>query len=638
MLSPTALFPGEDSDFVFFVRYGPDSRLSVHSNGGRIDLFDPRRDGVFLGPNAILGSDISAFAAYPASLDLASFSSDIFLNGQQITAIPSERGSMEIFAARDIKAFAIVGMSDADTSILATPASPSEALDGLSPIVNFILPAARHIDDPFSNLIYAGRDISGLRLNMPKATTVSAGRDIVDLVFNGQNARAGDTTSIYAGRDITYTPAGVTGHINLGGPGYLDILAGRDIDFGFSQGVTTTGRLLDLSLPVGSGADVIALAGLGSPLGVTPGGAHDFVSDIVGASTSDQQRLISYVQQRTGQSGLDFAAAAAAFRELPRTEQLPLLIEVFFAQLVKSGEEANSDPKIGFTRGFAAIDALFPGSRPAQDQPPNPYAGDLKLSFSRIYTLDGGSISLLVPGGLVNVGLANPPANLAQLGLARDPSQLGIVTEKAGAVRIFSQDDVLVNQSRVFTLFGGDITIWSTKGNIDAGRGAKSAISAPPPTVLVDPSGNVTIDFSAAVAGSGIRTILTGDGIKPGNVSLMAPAGFVNAGDAGIGSAGNLNIAAQSVIGLDNIQVGGTSTGVPPEASGLGASLSGVSGAASSSTNAAGAAVMNRDAAKDSAAPLAQSALGWLDVFVEGFGEEVCKPSDAECLKRNRSQ
>jgi hypothetical protein len=27
--------------------------------------------------------------------------------------------------------------------------------------------------------------------------------------------------------------------------------------------------------------------------------------------------------------------------------------------------------------------------------------------------------------------------------------------------------------------------------------------------------------------------------------------------------------------------------------------------------------------------------LGWLDVFVEGFGAEVCKPNDLDCLKRN---
>jgi len=39
--------------------------------------------------------------------------------------------------------------------------------------------------------------------------------------------------------------------------------------------------------------------------------------------------------------------------------------------------------------------------------------------------------------------------------------------------------------------------------------------------------------------------------------------GTVNAGDAGIGSAGNITIAALHVVGADNIKLGGTSAGVP---------------------------------------------------------------------------
>jgi hypothetical protein len=213
---------------------------------------------------------------------------------------------------------------------------------------------------------------------------------------------------------------------------------------------------------------------------------------------------------------------------------------VLFTELVASGKEANDTPKLGFTRGFAAIDSLFPGSQESV----SPFSGNLSLPFSRIYTLGGGAISLLVPGGKVDVGLANPPTGTAFTSLKRQASDLGIVAQKQGDVNILAAGDVLVNSSRVFTLGGGDISIWSSAGNIDAGRGAKSAISSPSPTLLIDASGKVTINFSTAVQGSGIRTIITGENIKPGDVNLIAPAGFVNAGDAGIGSSGNLNIAA----------------------------------------------------------------------------------------------
>ncbi len=136
------------------------------------------------------------------------------------------------------------------------------------------------------------------------------------------------------------------------------------------------------------------------------------------------------------------------------------------------------------------------------------------------------------------------------------------------------------------------------------------------------------------MAGSGIRTILTGGVTDGGDVNLIAPVGFVNAGDAGIGAARNLNVAAQRVLGLDNIQVGGTSTGVPPVLSGLGASLSAASAASSSTTAASGNSIADSAENSNSKAPLASAAMNWLDVFVEGFGQEVCKSSDLDCLKR----
>jgi hypothetical protein len=213
---------------------------------------------------------------------------------------------------------------------------------------------------------------------------------------------------------------------------------------------------------------------------------------------------------------------------------------------------------------------------------------------------------------------------------------LGIVAIQSGDVQIYALGNVLVNSSRVFTEGGGNIIIWSTEGNIDAGQGAKTSVSAPPPQAVVSASGTVTLDFSNTVAGSGIRTISTGTDITPGNVDLDAPVGYVNAGDAGIGSAGNLNIAAEKVLGVDNIQVAGTATGVPPATSGIGASLSGVSSASSSTTSTATSALGDANANANKAAPLADTAIGWLDVFVEGLGEENCKPSDMDCLKRQK--
>ncbi len=587
MFNPTALTQqvtpalGARHQAVFFT-YGADSGVDIRSNGGDTLLnagSNTRLEG-YLGSH-VTNPNGAPMQIMAPSLTLMSMTRDVKLLEGPITLFPSDQGQLDIFAGRDFTAElgATIIMSDLGAGEVLTPLHPVRNSD----FAAYIFPgatSARHRDDARPAMISAGRDIVGADLTLAKSARVAAGRDIIDTTLEAQNMRPGDVTRVQSGRDIRYAPNLTVAQMSVGGPGRFDVITGRDLDLGFSQGLTTTGRLVNPAIEYEQGADLNVLVGIGSEV-------------------------------------------------LERAAQLPLQMDAFFTELVTSGREANTDPKAGFERGYRAIDALFPGSR-AEAGATNPYHGDLTMAFSRIYTLAGGDISIAVPGGLVNVGLANPPKTVTP----RAPYQLGIVAQRAGDVHIFTNDDVLVNQSRVFTLLGGDIAIWSTFGDIDAGRGSKSSVSAPPPGVLVDANGQVTLNFAGAVEGSGIRTIVTDETIEPGDVDLIAPQGIVNAGDAGIGSAGNLNIAAAQVVGLDNIQVGGVSTGVPAETSGLGASLAGVSAAASSSSSAAEAATDEDDKSDQAQASLAQTAMSWLEVFVVGLGEEGCKTDDVECLKR----
>ena len=107
--------------------------------------------------------------------------------------------------------------------------------------------------------------------------------------------------------------------------------------------------------------------------------------------------------------------------------------------------------------------------------------------------------------------------------------------------------------------------IWSDKGNIAAGSSAKTVASAPPARVLFDPqSGDVVTDLAGLSTGGGIGVLDTVAGILPGNVDLIAPSGFIDAGDAGIRSAGNLTLAAPILLNTDNLGVKGVSLGAPP--------------------------------------------------------------------------
>lgn len=563
-----------------FLTYGDNSAVTAQSSAGNVELnvLTPRRLQAFLG-TAAADENTTVLSILPSSLTLRSLSADVLLNlNSMTTLLPSDHGQLDLFAARDVSAAegSVLTVSDGAAAGITGPLRPATSIN-FSEVLKFAS-SARHMSDAAPALITAGRDVSGAIFQLPKAVQLRAGRDIRNTTLKAQNLRRSDVTTLQAGRDITYASNVLTGEFSVGGPGRFDVLTGRNLDLGFSRGISTVGRLVNPAIADETGANLNVLVGMGRDAD-----ANAFVG------------------------GLGH----------------------FFSELVASGREVNSNPSLGFDRGYRAIDKLFAGSRATDGS--NPYEGNLTLAFSRIYTLAGGDISIAVPGGLVNVGLANPPANIG----SRPASELGIVAQRSGNIRIFTNDDVLVNQSRVFTLLGGDIAIWSTTGDIDAGRGAKSSVSAPPPAVLVDSTGRVTLDFAGAVAGSGIRTIATDDKVTPGDVDLIAPAGIVNAGDAGIGSAGNLNIAAQQVVGLDNIQVGGASTGVPAETSGLAAGLSGVTAVASSSSSAAASSVSD-ESGKDSDTPLAQTALSWLEVFVIGLGEDNCKQDDIDCLKRQK--
>jgi Filamentous haemagglutinin family outer membrane protein len=79
-------------------------------------------------------------------------------------------------------------------------------------------------------------------------------------------------------------------------------------------------------------------------------------------------------------------------------------------------------------------------------------------------------------------------------------------------------------------------------------------------------AGVVSVDAFGIQTGSGIGVLdALGDAADrpPSRLDLIAPRGEVNAGDAGIRVVGNLNIAAQVVVGVENIQTTGAASGVP---------------------------------------------------------------------------
>ncbi len=265
-----------------------------------------------------------------------------------------------------------------------------------------------------------------------------------------------------------------------------------------------------------------------------------------------QAALIGYMAAIDGQTR-SLPDALAAFEALPLERQIPLTDQVLVAEVKANGRIAagtfGSAQEDAYARGYRTIASVFPMDRPA---------GEIDMPKAVVKTLQQGDITLMTPGGGVNGG------GIGALDIS--PNNLGVVTVAGGDISAITRDDFLVNQSRVFTLAKGDITMWSSAGNIDAGRGAKTVVGAPAPVLRIDASGHLFLDTSGSFSGSGIAVLDANS-----TLDLYAPAGAIDAGEAGIKSAGNAYFGASVFRGTDNLSVGGSSTGAPPPVSSVGA-------------------------------------------------------------------
>ncbi len=611
---------------------------------------------------------------YAATLQAAAPLGDVATTGA-LSLFPGATGQLRLLAGESVTLGGTLLMSDLDPASLHTALDPSvsdsDALEDLSLHSGFQYHAseALHGNDGEPVRVYAlAGDVLGTNENAglvtAKAAILQAGQDVRDLDLVIQNLAASDVSRVSAGRDIAlpdgYTLANGTVSnsnkaIRVAGSGYLLLTAGRDIDLGSSEGILSVGNEYNPYLP-SQGADLLLYAGLGTDadgqvrapawqafadtyLGAGSQAMADLATELEyrarkdtavavladhpeldGDDSGDQARIEAYLD---GAYADQVAARAATL--LAEFQAAPLearVSRVFFNELQEAGKDFNaaaSPSAEDAQRGYDAVAVLFPGKDGAGQT--IPYAGDVNFYFSQIESSRGGDVEIFVPGGEVNVGLASSGS------LDKSDADLGLFTVRGGDIRAYVRDDFLVNQSRVFTLGGGDILLWSDLGDIDAGKGAKTAAAAPAPQLRFE-NGRFYYDIAGSVSGSGIGIINTSDANSRDDGYLIAPNGEINAGDAGIRSSGNLTVAAVVVRGADNIQVAGVSSGVPVTDTGGLSGLAGVSstaslGASEEATGGLGNAAQEAaQAAQEVSQALASFKPSFITVEVLGFGEE----------------
>jgi filamentous hemagglutinin family protein len=461
-----------------------------------------------------------------------------------------------------------------------------------------------------------GDDTQLVSLILPKVTQISAGQNIQDLGFIIQNNNASDVTTETAGNNIfdtTVVPSASNPSLNpvqhwIEGPGRIDISAGNNFDLGDSTGVETFGNIYNPYLPVG-GASINIQAGSTS---VNYAAFADNYVTAANLNAADQVAMQTYVSSINPAAATSVDAAWTAFKTLPAATQAafldtikPDLNAIFFSDLVTSSTIKGLN--------------LFDGIIASLYSNVNPNGGNINIFGSELETEQGGSIYMFAPGGSVYAGLNTIPSYLST---DKTPATLGVFTVGGGAIGALVHTNFEVDQGRVFTLAGGDITLVSQYGDLSAGEGTKTASSAPPPRLTTNQLGVVSLDISGSIAGSGIATLKTDPDVPDANIYVIAPRGSFDAGDAGVRSSGSVEVNALVVLNAGNIVASGTITGVPTvESNNIGAAVP---------TNATPS---SSDIAKNiaNAAANTDNTSTTLSVDVMGFGGTDCKDGKDGC-------
>lgn len=555
----------------------------------------------------------SAFSTYSADsgVQLTAVSGDLLLSNN-VLLVTNSAGSglgngspaLYAFAPSALRAAALAGSLSSEQGMVLAPAAAGQ----------LALMAGQSVSLGGGGVYFNGLtmlDNDPSTMSRPAAPTLLRANDVRQLTGNLNGLAAHTPGQLHAldgsPARIVALQGDVTGQpgkrLVLTLPKSAEILAGRDVrDLGFA--IQHSGRTDETRLVAGrdvvdttniSDSSPVAHSVSGGGLLTIQAGRDIDLGNAYGVIT--RGNLDNPYLPEGGASVMAIAGARA-------TPQRGFAQnETFFNQLTKKGSKSTL-PEFD-----ALIDFNFPFSVLT--------GGDIKVFGSQFKTEQGGSIDLLAPAGSVQAGLVSVPSYLRNK-VKNNAADIGIFTVRGGAIRSLVRDNFVVNQGRVFTLGGGDITLVSQQGNIDAGRGAKTASSAPPPLLTTDSAGNTKLDLAGSVSGSGIATLQTSDSQTPGNVYAVAPRGIFDAGDAGVRSKGGVFIQAAVVLNAGNIQA----------SSGVSGSVGFDAGAApvapTAATSAAGA---GQDPTRQ--ASVAPKELMALSVEVLGFGDSDELQDDA---------
>ena len=367
-----------------------------------------------------------------------------------------------------------------------------------------------HLNDPNPVTLDISGSIESFSLTVPTFADIAIAGDTYNFGFVGRNLSPAQTTSINVAGDIMYR--GNLTSVPLTDP-LPAALFSASTDFSTTSKLqydATTGKLTfvgvmsTLNLAYLLNPVVLAYDAKGYPIYDADGNQQTISVALTDGQKAAIQQLYADSQSATlGDQGLALAGPGA-FNVNARNINLGI-----------SGG-------ISVTAPDAALAAISPYGAVLNVGT----LGNLSLTSTKIAneSLLGG-INLIV-GGTLDVG--------SQFTTFGDPNApKGIFTTSSGDISVFAQNDINLNGSRIAAYNGGNITIESLHGNVNAGAGGAGYVSLN--ALQLDPTTHQLVSIPATIPGSGIlATTVVGSDALLGNILVETPNGNISASQGGV--------------------------------------------------------------------------------------------------------
>ena len=168
---------------------------------------------------------------------------------------------------------------------------------------------------------------------------------------------------------------------------------------------------------------------------------------------------------------------------------------------------------LGISAGIRSVGPLLNSSLPLTGADLDvSLAGDLNITSSQIASFNGGNLKVSASGQM-NVG--------SQEQFTSDDVPKGIYTAHGGNVDVHAGGDISVSGSRIASYDGGDVSVISDHGKVDAGEGAKGFFSVT--TSQIDPVTGLLDIRNDRFFGSGVMALTRVDSaVKVGDILVQA--------------------------------------------------------------------------------------------------------------------